>query len=316
MVNLQDTDSPGRLPSDLSTSTIDSALGSLEERLVCPLCRNNLRQQVKNIIVQWANIKVSFLQSLRAGILCSRCSEDDLTKPLCLKYTRSGEDRESESRHTVTRSSCHDLSRPDPHPELQLALYYNTTSTRPPARLCPYYGSSYAPSSSNFSDQLFHSLPGTLSLLPIKKSLLPIHGPHRPLHFRPRHFCFCKHIVKNPINISLLLGLGIVRQPSRVVSQWCTNRVSFVDLLPHGLVLLFEGTINAGNHHAFPCCFRSRHVTLFCLLPPRIVTFSFTTIIGAGHAQQKNTTDVMLCDNYSPFTYSIMGAALGNQPPN
>ena len=126
-----------------------------------------------------------------------------------------------------------------------------------------------------------------LSLLPIKKSLLPIHGPHRPLHFLPHHFCFCKHIVKNPANIPLLLGLGIVHRPSRVVSQWCTTRVSFVDLLPHGFVLLFEGTINAGNHHAFSCCFRSCRVTVFCLFPPRIVTFSFTAIIDAGHAQQK-----------------------------
>ncbi|KAF9645349.1 hypothetical protein BDM02DRAFT_3131151 [Thelephora ganbajun] len=44
---------------DLSTSTISSALGSLQEHLSCQLCRNNLRQRVKQTIVEWSNVKVT-----------------------------------------------------------------------------------------------------------------------------------------------------------------------------------------------------------------------------------------------------------------
>ena len=47
--------------SDLSTSAISSALGSLQDHLSCQLCRDNLRQRVKQIIVEWSNVKVSSL---------------------------------------------------------------------------------------------------------------------------------------------------------------------------------------------------------------------------------------------------------------
>jgi hypothetical protein len=48
-------------PSDLSTSAINSTLGSLQEHITCQLCLNNLSQRVKQMIVEWSNIKVGFL---------------------------------------------------------------------------------------------------------------------------------------------------------------------------------------------------------------------------------------------------------------
>ena len=59
------TTPPNSMPSspmfsDLSTSTINLTLGSLQEHLSCQLCLNSLRQRVKQIIVEWSNVKVSF----------------------------------------------------------------------------------------------------------------------------------------------------------------------------------------------------------------------------------------------------------------
>lgn len=42
---------------DLSTGTINSILGSLHEHLNCQLCKDNLRRRVKEIIVEWSNVK-------------------------------------------------------------------------------------------------------------------------------------------------------------------------------------------------------------------------------------------------------------------
>jgi len=42
---------------DLSTSTINSTLGSLQEHLSCQLCGDHLRQRVKQIIVEWSDVK-------------------------------------------------------------------------------------------------------------------------------------------------------------------------------------------------------------------------------------------------------------------
>ena len=47
--------------SDLSTSALGSALGSLQDQLSCQLCRNNLKERVKQIIVEWSNVKVGCL---------------------------------------------------------------------------------------------------------------------------------------------------------------------------------------------------------------------------------------------------------------
>lgn len=45
--------------SDLSTSAISSALGSLQDHLSCQLCQNSLRERVKKIVVEWSNVKAS-----------------------------------------------------------------------------------------------------------------------------------------------------------------------------------------------------------------------------------------------------------------
>ena len=47
--------------SDLSTSAINSALGTLQDHLSCQLCQNSLKQRVKQIVVEWSNVKVSCL---------------------------------------------------------------------------------------------------------------------------------------------------------------------------------------------------------------------------------------------------------------
>jgi len=47
--------------SDLSTSAINSALGTLQDHLTCQLCQNSLKQRVKQIVVEWSNVKASCL---------------------------------------------------------------------------------------------------------------------------------------------------------------------------------------------------------------------------------------------------------------
>lgn len=42
---------------DLSTSAIEYALGSLEEHLTCPLCRSTMKSRLKQLIVEWSNVK-------------------------------------------------------------------------------------------------------------------------------------------------------------------------------------------------------------------------------------------------------------------
>jgi len=42
---------------DLSTSTMESALNPLEEHLTCDLCRQSLKERVKNLVVQWSVVK-------------------------------------------------------------------------------------------------------------------------------------------------------------------------------------------------------------------------------------------------------------------
>ena len=53
--------SPCYCSLDLSTSAINSALGTLQDHLSCQLCRNSLKQRVKQIVVEWSNVKVSHL---------------------------------------------------------------------------------------------------------------------------------------------------------------------------------------------------------------------------------------------------------------
>ena len=47
--------------SDLSTSAINSALGTLQDHLSCQLCQNSLKHRVKQIVVEWSNVKVGCL---------------------------------------------------------------------------------------------------------------------------------------------------------------------------------------------------------------------------------------------------------------
>jgi len=49
--------------SDLSTTAISSALDTLQDRLSCQLCQNDLKERVKEIIVKWSKVKVRFLDS-------------------------------------------------------------------------------------------------------------------------------------------------------------------------------------------------------------------------------------------------------------
>lgn len=42
---------------DLSTSTITSALGSLQDHLTCGLCQQTLRSRVRQLIIEWSNVK-------------------------------------------------------------------------------------------------------------------------------------------------------------------------------------------------------------------------------------------------------------------
>jgi hypothetical protein len=42
---------------DLSTSTIESALGSLQEHLTCGLCQQTLKSRVRQLVIEWSNVK-------------------------------------------------------------------------------------------------------------------------------------------------------------------------------------------------------------------------------------------------------------------
>jgi len=89
--------------SDLSTSAITSALGSLQEHLICPLCKNNLRQRVKQITVEWSNVKVGPLRiPLRRYLTCSTSRGLSNQTPSC--YTPFIE--EHEPGRTICSFNC------------------------------------------------------------------------------------------------------------------------------------------------------------------------------------------------------------------
>lgn len=43
---------------DVSTSTMEVALRPLQEHLTCDLCRDTLKERIKDVIVQWSIVKV------------------------------------------------------------------------------------------------------------------------------------------------------------------------------------------------------------------------------------------------------------------
>ena len=57
-----DSDAFAVLGVDLSTIEIESALFSLNDHLACELCKQSLRDRIKQLIVQWAIVKVCSLQ--------------------------------------------------------------------------------------------------------------------------------------------------------------------------------------------------------------------------------------------------------------
>jgi hypothetical protein len=46
---------------DLSTHTMRSVLNPLTEHLSCQLCHEGLQNRIKDVIVQWTNVRVSGL---------------------------------------------------------------------------------------------------------------------------------------------------------------------------------------------------------------------------------------------------------------
>jgi hypothetical protein len=55
---------------------MESALNPLEEHLTCDLCRQALRERIKNLIVQWSVVKVSGSVSAKCCILVGATTED------------------------------------------------------------------------------------------------------------------------------------------------------------------------------------------------------------------------------------------------
>ena len=101
--------------TDLSTSSMESALRPLAEHLTCEYCQQSLRDRIRNLVVQWATVKVRILHT---------CCFRNIW-PCSTKFYREQYDIHVPSKSTVTRRQGSIIFR------AILSLLSATSQTRP-----------------------------------------------------------------------------------------------------------------------------------------------------------------------------------------